>query len=212
MSFKEILARRITAIEWLLGVFVVVVSSLAWVSDRNFADITLYDIFPPLGLVAFGLMWTYYVIGALRQYADIKGVRSDMYMTVSTGLVLALLILHPGLLWIGLYMDGYGLPPSSYLEAYKTQLGFVILGTCGLFIFLSYELRRFFRKRRWWKYIVHLQTVGMAVIFVHAIGLGGELKLNWFMALWIFYGVTLALSIIYSSLIHVPKEGTRGTK
>lgn len=212
MNLKEALAKRITAIEWLLGSLVVVASILAWLSDRSLASITIYDIFPPLGLIAFGLMWTYYVTGALRQYSGAKQARSDRYMTISAGLILALIILHPGLLWLGLFIDGYGLPPASYLEVYKAQVGFVLLGTCGLFIFLSYELKRFFRTRKWWKYVVHLQILGMAVIFVHAIGLGGELRLNWFMALWIFYGVSLTLSIIYSTLIHKPKEKTHGTK
>ena len=77
----------------------------------------------------------------------------------------------------------------------------------GLMIFLAYELKRFFGGRSWWKYIEWLQIVGMAAIFVHAIELGGELRLDWFMAVWVFYGVTLSTAVIYSRFIFKSKEG-----
>lgn len=210
MGLRDVLARRIAVIEWLLGLLVISLAVIAWLSSRQLSSLTIYDIFPPLGLMAFGLMWTYYVIGALRRYAGIKGFRNDRYMALSSGIILALIILHPGLLWLGLYSDGYGLPPASYLNVYASQVGFVLLGTTGLVIFLAYELRRFFAGKRWWKYIEQLQLVGMVVIFVHAIGLGRELKLDWFMILWWFYGIGLAVSVIYSTLIHKPKEDKRG--
>ncbi len=212
MSVKKFLSNHITLIEWLIGGAAIMLPIVAWLGNVTLNKITLYDIFPPLGLIAFGLMWTHFVMGALRRYSSVGANQRDLYMNISMGLVLGLIILHPALLWLALYKDGYGLPPFSYMDVYQTQLGFLALGTFGLLIFLAYELKRFFGSKKWWKYVDAAQILGMGVIFVHAIGLGNELRLDWFMALWVFYGLTLAGSIIYSKLIYVPKEESNGTK
>lgn len=209
---KDFIKNNAMTIEWTLGVLAVILPAAAWLSGPQGGELTLYDIFPPLGLAAFGLMWTHFVMGALRRYAGIEKEERGAYMIVSMGVVLALILLHPGLLWLALFLDGYGLPPLSYMEAYAPQLGFVALGTLGLTIFLAFELKRFFGKKEWWKYVEYAQVIGMAAIFVHAIGLGRELRLDWFMLVWIFYGVTLALSIIYSRWIYNEKEETNARK
>lgn len=209
---RELIRNNLRPIEWLLGVLVLLVPLVAWLSRVRLDDLTLYDIFPPLGLAAFGLMWVHFVMGAIRRYAGADPTRHDMFKTVSMGLVLALILLHPGLLWLALYMDGLGLPPQSHMEAYATQLGFVTLGTIGLVIFLAYELKRFFAGRRWWKYIEGVQIVGMAAIFIHAIGLGTELAIDWVLLVWIFYGLTLGLAVVYSRLIYNKTEVHHGIK
>lgn len=205
-STRDFTKQHITIIEWILGALVVMLPAAAWMSQADLGDLSLYEIFPPLGLVAFGLMWTHFVMGALRRYSGIQKKKRNLYMSISMGLVLALLLLHPGLLWLALYMDGYGLPPQSYITAYSTQLGFVVLGTIALTIFLAFELKRFFGEKSWWKYVEWLQIVGMTAIFIHAIGLGNELRIDWFMLVWLFYGVSLAVSIIYSQVFYKKME------
>jgi hypothetical protein len=209
---REFVRGNIQVIEWTLGVLVVLIPAVAWLSQTRLDDLTLYDIFPPLGLVAFGLMWVHFVMGALRRYAGTTTDGRDIFKTVSMGLVLALILLHPGLFWLALYLDGFGLPPQSYMEVYATQLGFLALGTIGLMIFLAYELKRFFAGRKWWKYVEGVQVVGMAAIFVHAIGLGNELKIDWVLLVWIFYGLTLGLAVVYSRLIYNEKEDNHAIK
>ena len=205
---REFIRSNHRIIEWLLGLVVIVSSLAVWLVERepDFASLTIYEIFPPLGLLAFGLMWTHFVMGALRRYAGVEKGGGGMYMALSMGVVLSLIILHPLLLWIGLYSDGYGLPPGSHIAAYQSQLLYVGLGTIGLVIFLSYELKRFFGEKGWWKYIEWIQIVGMVAIFVHAIGLGSELRLDWFMAVWVLYGITLAVAVGYSRFIYRNKE------
>ncbi len=203
---KEFIRHKFLAIEWILGGLAVALPVLAWLGTRTLNDITVYDIFPPLGLVAFGLMWTHFVMGALRRYSSYDKKRHGLYMPVSMGLVLGLIILHPGLLWLQLFKDGFGLPPGSYLTAYKTQQLYVLLGSLGLAIFLSFELKRWFARKAWWKYVELLQIVGMAAIFIHALELGREVRSSWFMAVWWVYGITLAAAIIYSRLVYKKKE------
>jgi len=187
--------------QWLLGVAVVGVSLAAWASVRVPSEgLGLYDVFPLFGLLAFGLMWTHFVLGALRRYLGIESQQQSAYHTASFGLVLALLVLHPGLLWYGLWSDGFGLPPASHMAAYNTpaMMGALSLGSVALFIFLAYELRRKFRTTSWWVYVERAQIVAMAAIFYHALVLGKELSLGWFQLVWWGYGATLLLAVGYS--------------
>lgn len=196
---KEFIKRNHTVIEWLLAGFVVVSAVAVWLQSRELGEnITIYDVFPPLGLTAFGLMWTHFVMGALRRYSEAPKRARDVYMTVSMGIVLALIILHPGLLWLGLYLDGFGLPPISYLTAYQSQLLAVLLGSLGLTIFLAFELKRWFGRKKWWRFIEWAQIIGMTAIFFHALQLGNELRTDWYALVWWLYGITLLIAIIYT--------------
>jgi len=199
---KDLIKQYFLVIEWTLGALVVVLPIVAWFGARTLTDITVYDVFPPLGLIAFGLMWTHFIMGALRRYSGYDKKGHGLFMPLSMGLVLGLIILHPGLLWLQLFRDGFGLPPVSYLTAYESQQLYVLLGSLGLAIFLSFELKRWFARKSWWKYIELLQIVGMAAIFFHALELGREVRSGWFMAVWWAYGATLALAIVYSRLVY----------
>ncbi|MGB3945406.1 MAG: hypothetical protein WBK76_01060 [Candidatus Saccharimonadales bacterium] len=200
--------RQFSTIEWGLGILTVAVSLAVWIPNLNNKDLSVYDVFPVLGLLAFGLMWSHYAVGALRRALGVSSrERKDIYMTTSMSIVLVLLLLHPGLLMVGLFMDGYGLPPFSYLQVYETQIGFVLMGTIALVIFLSYELRRKYRTRIWWRYVEHLQLVGMLLIMIHALGVGGDLQSLWAQILWILYAVTLVLAAGYSLLWDNKQKG-----
>lgn len=197
---KTFVKRYLGPIEWGLGVFVVVSTLVVWAMNTSFTGgITVYDIFPPLGIVAFGLMWTHFVMSALRRYAHVTSARDNAYSAISMGLVLGLIIMHPLLLWIALYNDGLGLPPQSYYMVYKNEAIAVTLGSIGLTIFLAYEFKRFFGNRSWWKYVDYAQIVGMIAIFIHGIGLGRDIQLG-YLPIWIFYGLTLVAAVTYSYL------------
>lgn len=143
--------------ERLLVVLLVALSVGAWVQARGLlagAELTIYALFPLLGLLAFVLMWTHFVNPALRRLAGVtKGGTPDWYWHVSTGLVLFLLIAHPLLLNIGLVNDGLGLPPDSYRQAYGAKAGYLFMGSLALVVFLVFELHRWFAGARWWRFV-----------------------------------------------------------
>ncbi|MBC7764687.1 hypothetical protein H7Y29_03140 [Microbacteriaceae bacterium] len=197
---KQFLRKNDRVMQWVLGVTVTVVAILVWVSVRlnNSSDVTVYTVFPLLGLVGFSLMWTHYIHGATKRYAALKDHGKDIYWYVSSGIVLACLLLHPLLLSFALWRDGLGLPPFSYMTAYESMSFAIILGSLSLSIFLAFELHRWFSDRSWWRYVDALQFVAMLAIFVHALSLGGELNVVWFKALWWLYGVTLVVAYVYS--------------
>lgn len=193
--------------EWVLGTAVALVSVLAWWQTGGGAG--GYNIFPLLGLIAFGLMWTHFISGAVKRYFNLKA-SSSSYASVTMGIVLVLILLHPGILWYELFRNGLGLPPLSVYAAYPAQMLAVSLGSVGLAIFLAYEAKRFFGSKSWWKYIEWLQVVGMIAIFVHALNLGGALSLPWFRVLWYFYGITLLIATIYSWMMNQNKGVANG--
>ena len=205
---KRFIGRYIRHIEWVLGAMVTLLSLAAWLTTREGSGaLTIYDVFPPLGLLAFGLMWTHFVTGALRRYAGVSRKGQDWYRTVSMGVVLALLVLHPGLLLLGLYSDGYGLPPGSYLQVYGSQSWLVLMGTVALMIFLAYELHRWYGDRSWWRYVDYTQFPAMVLILIHAVGLGGELDVGWFRLVWACYGMTLVVSAVCLSVWDNKQKG-----
>lgn len=203
---KRFLKRYNRQVEWALGAFVVVSTVAAWLANTGIQNgVTLYDIFPPLGILAFGLMWTHYVMGTIRRYAGLVPDKDRTYMALSMGLVLGLIIMHPMLLFIALYNDGLGLPPASYMQVYERELVFVGLGVFGLMIFLAYEFKRVFGQKKWWTIVDWAQIVGMGAIFVHGLGLGSDVR-SGYAFVWWFYGITLLAAVAYSTYMDRKKS------
>ena len=184
-----------------LTTLILAVAFLAWFQGLH-GEMNKYTLFPLLGLTAFSLMWMHYISGSLKRYL---GLASDekllsRYFKITSIVVLALILLHPGLLYIGLFQDGYGVPPISAWEAYSTtgaRIG-LLLGSVSLTAFLLFELGRWFRRKKWWKYIEYASVGAMIFIFVHALILGGELLPGWFRFVWVLIGWVLVMSIVYN--------------
>lgn len=184
-----------------LTILVLGISFLAWFQGLH-GEQGKYWLFPLFGLMAFGLMWMHYVSGSLKRYL---GLGSDekvlkQYFQLTSLAVLALILLHPALLYIGLFQDGYGVPPLSSFQAYTATAKrlALVLGVVSLTAFLLFELGRWFRDKKWWKYIEYASSIAMVLIFVHALLIGGELLPGWFRFVWIFIGWILVMSIGYN--------------
>lgn len=186
---------------WALGILVLLLALAVWVGQRfNKGSVTAYDLFPLLGLGAFSLMWTHYVLGSLRRRLGVSSGENKMYSHVSGWVVLALILLHPGILIYQLYKDGFGLPPKSYLTVYaETSMKVAIgIGTISLIIFLAFELKKKFAKKSWWRFIEYAQVVAMGLIFMHGLSLGRELGVLWYKLVWIFYGISLISAVVFN--------------
>lgn len=189
---------------WGLVIVVSVLALLVWLqSFTGMVSYTGYTVFPLLGIVAFSLMWTHYIVGSLRRFFAVDKKALKQYHQVTSWLVLLCILLHPGLLILSLWKDGLGLPPSSYLENYVAPGGkfAVMLGSISLVIFLLFELKKKFGSKSWWKFIEYGQIVAMIAIFIHALQLGGELDVQWFRAVWFFYGITFVAAAAYNYFI-----------
>ena len=194
-------AKQLQIISWGLVVVVVAMAVAVWWSERmNGGKLTVYSFFPLLGIAAFSIMWTHYISGSVRRKLGIEAKENKMYLTYSSLVVLALILLHPGLLIYQLNRDGFGLPPKSYLTVYaepamKLAIGF---GTISLLIFLAFEFKKKFEKKSWWKFVEYAQLVAMGLIFYHGLTLGRELSVPWYRAVWFFYGISFVAAVAYN--------------
>lgn len=192
--------RRVRAFAWGLSAVVETVAVIAWGSTYlwELSDLSIYQIFPLLGLSAFSLMWSHYIAAAVRQHYQLDKTVLKSYFEVTSTVVLTAILLHPGLLAWQLWQDGLGLPPGSELNYVIPSARWAILfGFTAFTVFLAYEFRRVFSEKSWWRFVQYASDGAMFLIFFHALKLGGALQLGWFRWIWLFYGLTLAASLAY---------------
>jgi hypothetical protein len=170
-----------------------------WSQANNwqYAHLSLYQLFPIFGVLAFSIMWSQYMIEAAKNFLGYASA-IPKYFRITSFMVLIAILMHPGLLIAQLFKDGYGLPPGSY-KSYvgPSQEWIVLLGTVSLLAFLAFELKRFFGDKTWWKYIIALNDLAMIAIFYHGLRLGHTIQNNWFQAVWYMYGITLLGALAY---------------
>jgi hypothetical protein len=200
---------------WGSALVVTVLAVVAWGQSFswNFSILNTYLLFPVLGLIAFSLMWSHYVTAAVRQYFKIDRKVVEEYFETTTVLVLGAILLHPGLLAYQLWRDGLGLPPGSELNYLPNSKDFYILiAMFSLFVFLAYELRRWYHEKPWWKYLQYLSDLAIVLIYIHGLNVGSQLQQGWFQIIWYFYGVTLAVALGYTHHHKLTAKSTKTTE
>lgn len=189
--------KKFNIFSWSLLLASVLLPSIAWGNSVNWniANLTGYQWFPLFGLLAWMMMAThYYTWYFIAKDSSLKKTRS--YLSFSTYAVLAMLILHPGVLAYSQWTNNQGLPPDSFTDYVGQSLQLaVFLGSFSLILFLSYEI--FMRiknkpsvNKNWW--LINItQTLAMILIFVHALSLGSVVGDGWFRVIWFAYGILL---------------------
>lgn len=184
-------------ITWLMLLEAVSLGVIAWgqTVQWQLGSLTLYQWFPLFGILAWLIMWTHYGSGFFR-VLNPQLKKPKHYGGLTGWIVLACLLLHPGILAFQQYRNDQGLPPESYVNYVGEGLALaVMLGTISLMIFLSYEVYDRLRHKKWvQKYALPLsliQSVAMVLIFVHGLQLGTTLGEEWFRVIWMIYGVLL---------------------
>lgn len=196
-------AEFLTKACWAIALLAVLPAVIAWYTGPHggFADVTGYNLFPLLGLIAFTLMWSHYIVAAIRLMLGLDKSVTRRFKQVTGWIVLAAIILHPSILVFTLWREGFGLPPSSYLKYYVApNLQWAAgMGAFALLAFLAYELHRWFEAKNWWPYVQALSDAAMVLILVHGFTLGGDLSGGWFRLVWLFYAETFlaALGFMY---------------
>lgn len=198
---------RLRALAWFISVTTLVLAITAWGQRFRWqlSGLTTYQLFPLFGLAAFSLMWSHYIVSALRHRLKYEKAVLQSYFEITSLIVLAAILLHPGLLAWQLWRDGAGLLPASELNYVRPALrGAVVLGMIGWVLFLAYEFRRKYQAKNWWKYVQYANDMAMVLIFLHAFRLGNSHWPQWFKGVWFFYALTfgLALFTIYYAKRH----------
>ncbi len=196
---------QLRVFSWGLASFVIAISVFVWgdMISWNILPFNNYLYFPLFGLLAFGLMWSHYVVAVIRLITNHNKLVVQGYYKFTSMLVLVSLLLHPVLLNSQLYTDGYGLPPGSFQNYVASSMTWVVtLGLISLVVFLTFELHRFFGDRKWWKYVSYASDAAMLAIFYHGLQLGAHIQTGWFRFIWFFYGLTLIVAILYLKVLY----------
>ncbi|MBI2592026.1 hypothetical protein HYW36_00950 [Candidatus Saccharibacteria bacterium] len=199
MKFSE---QNFTFLAWTVTATVAVLAILAWGQGIGWqlGSLSTYGIFPLLGLLAFSLMWSMYAVGFGRRRWQVGNLGLSQYYKVIPLVILAAILLHPGLLVWQLWRDGFGLPPESYWQHYVVPAArwAVLISSTAWLVFIAYELRYRYRQKSWWKYMETLADLALIGIYFHALRLGSQLQHGWFRYVWYFYGLSLAVFLIDS--------------
>lgn len=203
------LVRRLPLVAWMLTATTIALAVLAWGPEFSwdFHLVNVYVLFTIFGLIAFSTMWSQYITGAVTGLVGADSSRLAAYYRLTGFIVLAAILLHPGLLTWQLWRDGFGLPPFSELRYIGPMLYVaIIIGMTCLFIFLAFEFRRLFGARNWWRYMDMAVDAAMLGIFYHGLKLGAQIEHGWYGRVWWFYGLSLILALGYKyALKYRPK-------
>lgn len=192
--------RQIQISAWGLTVISIGLAIIVWGQSLQWhiVSTSTYLLFPIFGLIAFSLLWSQYITIALRQYFKVPGSALGGYFNITGWLVLAAILLHPGLLIWQLWRDGAGLPPGSELRYVMPSLkGAVVLGMINLVILLLFELRRVFAKQSWWRPFTYIVDLAVLSVFFHGLRLGTQLQSGWYRKVWFFYGLSFIVALAY---------------
>lgn len=200
-QYYELVTQSLKLFAWLLTLLAVGISTLAWYQGLRLGlrGINSYELFPLFGLIAFSVMWSHYIMAALRSALHIDKAVLKTYFETTSWIVLVSLLLHSGLLMWQLWRDGFGAPPGNVLESYVAPVlhGAVIIGAISLVAFLLYEFRRLFETKAWWKWLQYASDVAMLGVLYHGWQLGSHIREGWYQAVWVAYAITLVVVLAY---------------
>lgn len=198
----KVSSNRLQSIAWTVAVLAVLPGAVVWLQSASrgqggLTALDAYDLFPLFGLLAFGFMWSHYVVAALRILSGNDKLTTEGFTSKTGWAVLAFIIMHPTILIYSLWRDGVGLPPGSYTKYVAPGLAWAVaLGSFSLLCFLAWELRRWFDSRKWWRYVEALSDLAMILILVHGFNLGGELQRGWFRFVWLAFAIGLGICLV----------------
>lgn len=191
-------SRIVVATSYALSLATIVLAILVWAPPVR--HLTPNSVFPLLGLIAFGLMWSHYVSDALRRWKRVDDSALGLHFQITSPIVLACLLLHPLLFELQLYLDGLGLPPGSIAAAYPGILerAAILAGAVSLLCFLLFEAHRIYGDRHWWRYVSWANIGAMIAILGHGFILSDAFSGSWFLVVWITYAITFVASVVYT--------------
>lgn len=168
---------------WALSALTSLVVIIAWGQARTWqlGSLDALSVFPLLGLLALSLLWSQYMVRVVRHRAGVDKTVLKKYFEITSSLVMIAILLHPGLLIVGLLQLGAGL--AAPLATWGA-----ILGALALLILLFHDLYGKFQMASWWKYVEIAADLAMLAIVVHSFKPSG---------IWYIYSLTLVLAIGY---------------
>jgi hypothetical protein len=168
--------------------------SFAW----DFSILSLFLLFPLLGLLAFSVMWTQVFVGAFEKHIGKYFNLGRFY--AKTGLaVLILFVSHPLIALIALWNATGSANPFNLIS--ESQAVYLILAMIAFATFIAFEITLRWKHKtiqRFKPWVENASAIGVILVWIHSINIGSHTQGGWFMYLWWFYGITGVLMIAYS--------------
>lgn len=155
----------------------------------------LINIFPVFGLLAFTLLWLHAISGAFEEKLRAM-FNFEAFVRWTALVILVSILLHPLLLLIIARFDILAIfAPGEHQFA-------LLLGLFGLILLLTYDIGKVLKRHEFftrnWNAILIISNIGFVLTFFHSLELGSDLQSGFLRKLWIFYGVTAIIALIYT--------------
>lgn len=180
------------------AVFIVLgIILIAWGQDIDWRldKVDALELFPLLGLIAFGTMWWHFFSAFMRRLRpDLE--QSKGLHTVSAYWVFTSFMLHPLLLLFWGIENKVGDWPVDIYEKYvgEDQMIYIYLGLLGLAGFVLFDIARVFsnfsivQKNK--GLVTAISDISFGLILVHSLNLGRHLQDGWFRYYWLLLGLS----------------------
>lgn len=179
----------ITLFAWLA----VLVPVLTHLVRADWKGSLVQALFPAFGLLAASLLWLHAMSGVWEEKL-VRMFDFDRFVQWTASLILFSIVAHPLLLLILVKFD-FGLLFGSWNWP-------LMFGVFGFLLLISYDITKPFRKSgffsRHWNKILIVSNIGFLLTFFHSLELGSDLQTGFLRYLWIGYGVTGTLAILYT--------------
>jgi len=164
---------------------------LQW--NASLAGISL-NLFPFFGLAAVSMLWLHSISGVFEPWLRMH-INFDRFVDITATLILVCILLHPILLFVGL-----GFSISNIFFYYGTFP--IILGIISWFLLIIYDVTKPFKKQgffaKHWQKVLIISNIGFLLSFFHSLQIGSDLQSGPLRIVWIFYGITAGLAILYT--------------
>ncbi len=195
--------KNITKVAIIIGAWLAVLYPLYMrLKDIQWSwDSSLYlSLFPLFGLTAFSLLWLHSISGVFEPWLR-KQFDFDRFVRITASLILICIIAHPLLLIMS--------PIVTFNDLLLRGGLYIWLGIIGWLLLIIYDLSKPFKKKndffvRHWRKVLVISNIGFLTIFFHSLQLGSDLQLAPLKYIWIFYGITAIISIVYTYGIKKP--------
>lgn len=171
------------------------IQGIQWSWDSSL----LLSLFPIFGLAAASMLWLHAISGVFEPWLR-RNFDFDQFVRITASLIFISFILHPLLLILS--------PAVTFGDLLFRGGDDIWLGMIAFVLLLTYDVgkalkRRNFFSRHWTKILI-LSNVGFLITFIHSLELGSDLQIGLLRYIWMFYGVTALLAIIYTYAIKKP--------
>ena len=157
-------------------------------------DTLSLNVFPLFGLAAFALLWLHSISGVFEEWLR-NYINFDRFVHITSILILISIILHPFLLLVALDFS------IKNVFLYYTAK-YIWLAIIAWLLLITYDIGKALKKYdffvRNWNNILIISNIGFLLTFFHSLALGSDLQSGTLRIVWIFYGITAILAIIYT--------------